>query len=180
MASTSDAEPSNRSRRELPAHDRVDLITAARSSRDRVGRDLFRGRDRPTERWSRDRSRRQTRRAGSRTWSGHAGRKGQCRKRQTRPTSAATTRPRRVPSASLTRRPIFPAAAAMPNAMSAEGRHGKREQRRRHQCCPLCVDRIGKVRGEAALAQSNVVGHGVAIGEVAAVLQAEGDRLVGE
>ena len=44
----------------------------------------------------------------------------------------------------------------------------------------LCVDHIGNVRDEAGLARRNVVGHGVAIGEVTAILRPEGDRRVGE
>lgn len=44
----------------------------------------------------------------------------------------------------------------------------------------LCVDQIGNVRDQAGLARRNMVGHGVAIGEVAAVLRTEGNWLVNE
>ena len=50
----------------------------------------------------------------------------------------------------------------------------------RHRLYSLCVARIGKVRGEAGLTRRNVVGHGVVIGEVAAVLRTERNRRVGE
>lgn len=44
----------------------------------------------------------------------------------------------------------------------------------------LCVDQIGNMGDKAGLARRNMVGHGVAIGEVTAILRPERDRRVGE